>query len=144
MQAIQRILVPTDFSDSSAAGAEYASDLARKLGASVELIHVVETASLWSMAGAGILGNVLGQIRQDAERRLAGFAGKHFAGVTLNRHVREGNPALEILRAAGEAGCNAIVMSTHGRTGPAHLLIGSVAEKVVRKSPVPVLTVRAA
>ena len=61
----------------------------------------------------------------------------------LRTLLREGDPSVEILEAAKESGATMIVMGTHGRSGLAHLFLGSVAEKVVRKSPIPVLTVRA-
>jgi len=72
-----------------------------------------------------------------------GFARQHFPGLqSVSCDVRDGNTFLEILQATWEKGCDPIVMGTHGRTGLAHLLIGSVAEKVVRKSPISFVTVR--
>ena len=81
-------------------------------------------------------------LQSGAAEELRRFAEARFTGVELKLQVREGDPSREIIRAAADLGADLIVLGTHGRTGVAHLLIGSVAEKVVRKSPVPVLTVR--
>ena len=87
----------------------------------------------------------ISEYRAIAHEHATGFAKRHLAdaaGVTV--HVRDGNPFVEILQAARDFHSDLIVMGTHGRTGMAHLLIGSVAEKVVRASHVPVVTVREA
>ncbi len=144
MKAIERILVPTDFSDCAAAAADLAARLARQLGAADELVTVVDTSPLLEVYGdVQYRDERIAYIRDKARQELGAFARKHFAGVDrVRQDVRDGNTFLEILQAAKDTGSDLIVMGTYGRTGLAHLLIGSVAEKVVRKSPVPVLTVR--
>ena len=76
----------------------------------------------------------------DAERQIAGIA-KSIAGVKVTTAVLEGNPSRVIVAAAGDRKCQLIVMGTHGRGGLSHLVLGSVAERVVRTAPCPVLTV---
>lgn len=144
MKPFERILVATDCSAGAAAGAEAAAQLALQLNASVDVITVVDTSTFEEIYGdigyrRERLADVHGKARDDAQA----FAKEHLAKVArVQVHVRDGNTFLEILEAARELGSDVIVLGTHGRTGLAHLLIGSVAEKVVRKSPIPVLTVR--
>jgi nucleotide-binding universal stress UspA family protein len=145
MKAIERILVPTDFSECAGAAADQAAQLAKQLGAAIEVVTVVDTSPLLEAYGDVDYRNErIAYIRGQARQQLEAFTRKHFAGPERARQeVRDGNTFLEILRAAHDTGSDLIVLGTHGRTGLAHLLIGSIAEKVVRKSPVPVLTVRA-
>jgi nucleotide-binding universal stress UspA family protein len=144
MKPFARILVPTDLSVGADAAAEVAAELARQLKASVDVVTVVDTSAFATIYGDAVyrsqrIAEIHGQAHNDAQR----FADRHFSGIeSVNVHVRDGNTFLELLQAAQELRCDMIVMGTHGRTGLAHLLIGSVAEKVVRKSPIPVLTVR--
>jgi len=144
----ERLLVPTDFSPGASAAATAAANLARALGASVDVLTVVDTSPLADAYGdPSFRAERIAAIHAKANENAAAFADRHFAGVLqapqIRVQVRDGNTFLEILRAAEDLGSDAIVMGTHGRTGVAHLLIGSVAEKVVRKSPIPVMTVRA-
>jgi nucleotide-binding universal stress UspA family protein len=140
------LLVPTDGSPGASAAAGVAALLAREVGASIDVLTVVDTSPLADAYGdpsfrAERIAAIHAKARQDA----AAFADRHFAGIHQVRvHVRDGDTFLEILRAAKELESDVIVMGTHGRTGLQHLLIGSVAEKVVRKSPIPVMTVRGA
>jgi nucleotide-binding universal stress UspA family protein len=145
MKAIEWILVPTDFSECAGAAAEQAAQLAKQLGAAIEVVTVVDTSPLLEAYGDVDYRNErIAYIRGQARQQLEAFARKHFAGLErVRQDVRDGNTFLEILQAAHDTGSDLIVLGTHGRTGLAHLLIGSTAEKVVRKSPVPVLTVRA-
>lgn len=144
MKPVQRILVPTDFSDCAGVAAQWAAPLARLLGAAVEVVTVVDTTHFAEIYGdEAYRTERITQIHGEAMQQLEGFARRHFPGLqSVSCDVRDGNTFLEILQAAREKGCDLIVMGTHGRTGLAHLLIGSVAEKVVRKSPIPVVTVR--
>ena len=144
MKPVQRILVPTDFSDCSAAAADLAAQLARQLGAAVEVVTVVDTSPLLEAYGdVAYREERIADIRGQAGRKLDAFTEAHCAGIeSVRSQVRDGNTLDEILEAARETGSELIVMGTHGRTGLAHLLIGSIAEKVVRHSPLPVLTVR--
>jgi nucleotide-binding universal stress UspA family protein len=143
---ITRILVPTDFSADAEAAVRYALDLARRVNALVHVVHVVEdpiAAGMWSseIYNVDIEGLQINLVR-DAERRLRARVANGDPAVTME--VRKGAAAKQILEAAGEWGSDLIVMGTHGRTGFAHMVMGSVAEKVVRLAPCPVLTLRAA
>ncbi|MBX9604989.1 MAG: universal stress protein [Gammaproteobacteria bacterium] len=144
MNPVSRILVPTDLSECAGAAAAWAAGLARQLGAVIELVTVVDTTHFNEIYGDETLRNQrIAHIRGEAGKQLEAFAQRYLGGLEqVRREVRDGNTMQEILAAAGEKGCELIVMGTHGRTGVAHLLIGSVAEKVVRQSTVPVLTVR--
>ncbi len=146
MIALKKILVPTDFSDTSAVAVRYARALADAFGASVHLIHVVEDPFVYGWTGEGYIPD-LPQFRES----LAGSARERLNQV-FNPSEREkyhaavcvlfGSSFLEIVRYAKQHEIDVIVMGTHGRGPIAHMLMGSVAEKVVRKAPCPVLTVR--
>jgi nucleotide-binding universal stress UspA family protein len=144
---LSRITVPIDFSPDSETAFAWALELARALGASVDLIHVVENplaAGVWSSAmyTAEVQGLQINLVR-DATRRLRDFVPKvDSVPCRLRRHVRVGDPAREIVNFAGEKGASLIVMGTLGRTGLSHLMIGSVAEHVSRSAPCPLLTVK--
>ncbi|HZP42147.1 MAG TPA: universal stress protein [Candidatus Binatia bacterium] len=132
---IARIVVPTDFSVCSMRALQRAEALAQRLGAEVVLVHVDPSV---------VLGSEVAPARQDAVRReldgIAAVLGTR--GVRARGVVRAGAPAEEILAVAMAEGADLIVMGTHGRTGLAHALLGSVAEDVVRRALCPVLTVR--
>jgi nucleotide-binding universal stress UspA family protein len=143
---ITRILVPLDFSAHSETALRYAQDLARACHAAIHLLMVVENplaAGVWSSETytAEIAELQLNLVR-DAEKRLRESVPADASHVTTE--VRTGPAATQILDAARERGSDLIVMSTHGRTGLAHAVMGSVAEKVVRLAPCPVLTLHAA
>lgn len=142
MSQIQRILCPTDFSECSERAFERAIDLARTLGASVHLAHVHELVAYSSPEGALLLTDpiVLQRINDGLRRELAKKAEK-VEGVTVTTGLTEGWPAREIVRLAEELPADLIVIGTHGRSGFQRFLLGSVAEKVLRTSKVPVVTV---
>jgi nucleotide-binding universal stress UspA family protein len=144
MKPIERIMVPTDFSAGANAAADVAAELARRLNASVDVVTVVDTSTFAYIYGDEAYRNQrIAEIHGRSHDDVQQFAGRHFSGLEhVKVHVRDGNTFLEILQAAQDLGSDMIIMGTHGRTGLAHLLVGSVAEKVVRKSSVPVLTVR--
>jgi nucleotide-binding universal stress UspA family protein len=138
------ILHPTDFSPSSEYAFHIAVDLAKEHGANLLVLHVVETL------GAGNLtyGEAISQVQPEGyQRRLWDDFRRRIpavpAAVTVEPLLAEGEPAKEIDRVAREQHCDLIVMGTHGRTGLDHLLMGSVAERVVRQVPCPVLVVKA-
>jgi universal stress protein A len=142
---ITRILVPIDFSGDADAAFAYASALAATVGASLHLLHVVEdplAAGVWSseIYTAEIAGLQINLVR-DAEQRLRGYASGKAGEITTE--VRTGHVARAVLEFAKENAIDLIVMGTHGRTGLAHVVMGSVAERVVRLAPCPVLTLRA-
>ena len=136
---ISRILVATDFSDQASKALEWARTFAGALGAKLVLLHVINIFSLAEtgcvMAGVDPLHLVREQARRymDEVKRLVPDA---------EVLIREASPRPAIVDAALELDCQMIIMGTHGRSGLAHLLLGSVAEYVVRNSKVPVLTVR--
>lgn len=154
-EPIKRILVPTDFSDTADAALTYARLLAARYGASLQLLHVLDDpfvteglAAEAYMTEAPVLRSAL---LREAQNRLAqrvvplrrGGEFEGSPGVTrVDAEVLFGHGAKTIAEYALDRGANLIVMGTHGRTGVAHLLLGSVAERLVRHAPCPVLTVR--
>lgn len=142
-----RILVPTDFSPASDAAVHYARALAETFGATLRLLHVLEDPAASTAFVADGYGVDTADIREalfaDARERLArALPLTERARFHVTSEALVGMPAATIVDYAAAAGANLIVMGTHGRTGLAHLLMGSVAEHVVRTAPCPVLTVR--
>jgi nucleotide-binding universal stress UspA family protein len=147
MIALEQIMVPTDFSKPSEIALHYAKELARNFKASLHVVHVLEPMQLMPLASPG--GTIPGMysLRDEWEKRVHEQLGK-----MLNNGEREqfrakllmltGSPFVEIIRYARSQSIDLIVMGTHGRGPISHMLIGSVAERVVRKAPCPVLTVR--
>lgn len=146
MPKIKRLLVPTDFSNTSDLAVGYAIDLAHRYGASIHLVHVVEDASFMNTYPDGFFAELPAlrdRLMAEAEARLTDTVDRcSAASVAVTRQVVDGRPARVIVQIAGERGTDLIVMGTHGRSGVAHLLLGSVAEHVVRTAPCPVFTVR--
>lgn len=145
---LNRILLPTDFSNYSHVAVGYACALAEKFGAELHLLHVVQDV-IALVPEPGLAFPVTGidplEMQAAAEEGLTRvIEPENTAGLNVVRAVRQGPPFLEIIRYARENDIGLIVMGTHGRSGLAHALMGSVAEKVVRKSPCPVLTVHPA
>jgi len=148
MLTLKTVLVPTDFSDASESALRYGKAMAEAFGASLHVVHVMEDllAHAWA---AEVYVSSMPQLRDEIEKesrqRLATLLTdadrKTFRVETA---LLAGNPFLEIIRYAKAHDVDLIVMGTHGRGPIAHMLLGSVAEKVVRKSPCPVLTVREA
>jgi nucleotide-binding universal stress UspA family protein len=142
MITLERILVPTDFSDYSRPAITYACELAKRFSAELQVLHVVPPPLI---AGPyiGAVSDAVLQPEVAAKRELEELEDPGFQQVArVERVIRMGTPFVEIVRYAKENDIDLIVMGTHGRTGVVHALIGSVAEKVVRKAPCPVLTVR--
>jgi nucleotide-binding universal stress UspA family protein len=145
---IKHILVPTDFSVHANAALGYALDLSRALGATVGVLNVIEeplAAGMWAseVYTAEIAGLTI-NLTKDAEERLRRTAAEPGAEGLIVHGIRIGRPAPTIVEVAAEVAADLIVMGTAGRSGIAHVLMGSVAERVVRTAPCPVLTVRAA
>src|SRR5512143_2671907 len=150
MKPMRRILVATDFSACADAAADVAAPLARQLEVAVELMTVVDTSWVTDASGEPAWHRQrIEEIRRHARQHLQKVAEGHFSGVgEIHLHVFAGgldppNPPAEVVRAAESLGCDLIVLGTHGKKGFEHLLIGSVAEKVVRMAHIPVLTVHA-
>jgi nucleotide-binding universal stress UspA family protein len=146
MISLHRILVPTDFGKSSENALKYGLAFAQKFGAEVWLLHVVQDLALFipeaimvAPPPAPPVEQFVAAAKTALERVVEGL---NVEGVALRAEVGVG-PAFDgIVRMAKEKGVDLIVMGTHGHTGLAHVLLGSVAEKVVRRAPCPVLTVR--
>jgi nucleotide-binding universal stress UspA family protein len=141
MEGSRTILVPIDFENASLDALTQAQGLAETLGVEVVLLHVYSVPTTFyteiaPMAGPGLAE----ELRLAATDTLARFAAAHG---NLQTILRCGDPTTETLAVIDETRPEMVVMGTHGRTGLAHLLLGSVAENIVRKSPVPVLTLRA-
>jgi nucleotide-binding universal stress UspA family protein len=146
MTAFRRILHPTDFSRASAPARRRAVALARACRAPLVLLHVMTPPSPFIGEGTppSSYADLLILARRSARRRLAAaLARVRRESVRAQGIFVEGLPADEILRAARRARADLIVMGTHGRTGVSRVFMGSVAERVVRESRCPVLTVRA-
>jgi universal stress protein A len=143
-----RILVPTDFSEPSDAALQYARMVASKFGASLHLLHVFEpspylagavSAEVYVADASAIRAELMEHAKnQLAERVTAGDRERYGA----RTEIVTGQSASSIVKYATERHMDLIVMGTHGRSGISHLLLGSVAEHVVRAAPCPVLTVR--
>lgn len=137
--SIRRILFPTDFSEPARHAQGYAKTLAEKFGAELHVIHVVpevimpatDSIAVWTLPEGSMKAQV-----ESAERQLASVAGD-----AAIRTVTVGFPVEEIMKYAKEHSIDLLVVGTHGHTGLSHLLLGSVAEKLVRLASCPVLTV---
>jgi nucleotide-binding universal stress UspA family protein len=146
MTAINRILVPVDFSAHADRAIAYAVSMGKHFGACVELFHVVHDPFESGGWGSEVYMSDIDGLRQraldDAKTRLercrSTLSGGDFAIVAT---VRMGHVANTIVEYAKAVQADLVVMGTHGRTGLAHFIIGSVAERVVRLAPCPVLTV---
>jgi universal stress protein A len=136
MIKLQRILLPTDFSEYSAAARMYACAFADQFQCELHVLHVVQDLAPLVPEPGAALAPPVDYLRERA------IDPNWSVGKTVVRVVRQGPPFLEIVRYAQETNIDLIVLGTHGRGGLAHMLLGSVAEKVVRKAPCPVLTVR--
>lgn len=135
---IHHILAPTDFSVHANQAVTSAFELAQTCGAKLSLLHVIEIPEY-----AIEVALPLADLEQQARQSLAGLLPKAVAAhVEVTRLVELGVPYLRILEVARTEHVDLIVMATHGRTGLGHLVLGSVAERIVRLAPCPVLTIR--
>jgi nucleotide-binding universal stress UspA family protein len=147
-EAITKILVPVDFSPHAERAFGYATTLAQRFNARLGLVHVVEdpyvTGAWTSEVYVPNVGELLKGLIANAEGQLATLKQSAAAlGLGAETAVITGRPADAIVRHAKEGGFDLIVMGTHGRIGLSHAVMGSVAERVVRTAPCPVLTVHA-
>jgi universal stress protein A len=145
MEKISKILVPLDFSEASARALRYAVDLANRYDATLELVHVFDVAA-HGLPDPMLLDpkqfeTAINMLHEElaAAKRAAAAGGIELVDTAL----LHGKPAAEILKRAQEGSFDLIVLGTHGRSGLKHLLIGSVAELIVRSAPCPVLAVKA-
>jgi nucleotide-binding universal stress UspA family protein len=143
----KRILCPIDFSDASRAALEAAAEVAKRYGAKVALFHAYPVPGYTFPDGSFVASSkMLDELSEQAQRHLVEWKaiaeGLGIASVEIATAI--GEPAHEILAFAKEHQADLLVLGTHGRTGIQHALMGSVAERVVRRSTCPVLTVRPA
>ena len=143
---VNRILVPTDFSETADKALAYAKDLAPKLGASLHLVHIYRdpyavacTPEVYAPVPADVRERAIEEARERLFERLDADEEQRFRG---SRGIIRGLIAPQIVDYAANNDIDLIVMGTHGRRGVAHMLLGSVAEHVVRTAACPVLTVR--
>lgn len=148
MILFNRILLPTDFSNNAASARDYACELADKFGAQLHVLSVVQDVAL-VLPETGMFLTVLlpsvPEIVETAETALKSVLDPEWASRhDVVRQVLVGTPDLKIVQYSIEEQMDLIVMGTHGRTGLQHVMLGSVAERVLRKSKCPVLTIRSA
>jgi nucleotide-binding universal stress UspA family protein len=151
MLAIKTILLPTDGSECSAKAMAYALSLAKRYGGRVVALHVIDrrweeqTRAAFVEVGQDLTQKIREGYAEEARRILQAVAeAAAKAGVPVETRTITGIPFDDIVRIGAELAADLIIMGTHGRTGISHLLLGSVAERVVRRAPCPVLTVRQA
>ncbi|WP_254769418.1 universal stress protein [Salinilacihabitans rarus] len=137
-----RILVPTDGSVEGERAVEYAIDLARAHDATIRAIYVVNAASYGGLPMETAWDGISDALREEGEVAVERVEELAPEDVTVETKVLEGSPSRVIVSEAAAVSCDLVVMGTHGRGGIDRLLLGSVAERVVRSAPVPVLTVR--
>jgi universal stress protein A len=152
MPTVERILVPTDYSECSRAAFAFALEFAAKVAAPVDLLHVWSAPYFgpgYGLDTAAVLVDpvsnqtIFDLIRNEAVSEMLRFAASVRAppGVAVSTHVESGDPLHKILEFAKEHGSDLLVVGTHGRTGAGRWLLGSVAERLVRLAHCPVLTV---
>jgi nucleotide-binding universal stress UspA family protein len=145
MDTIKKILVPIDFSNFSKNALKYAINFAKKFDSKIYLVYVIEPVIYPSDFSMGqvtfpVSDNEMNDRAKEELDNLAKF-GKN-SDIEIETIIKTGKPFVEINETAGELDADLIIIATHGNTGIEHLLFGSTAEKVVRKAPCPVLTLR--
>ena len=143
MEGYKKILFPTDLSEGSKSIAENVKLMAEKFGAEIDLLYVSNVGQYYSsinLPAAG-LTNFEQEVILAAEGQLDDFAEEHFKGMNYNTDIIAGNPADEIIEYAQKNGSNLIIMG-HSRAGLERVLLGSVAHRIVKLSPVPVMIIR--
>lgn len=142
---IKKVLVPIDFSDYSKSSLRYAVNFAKQFKAEIYLIYVVEPVIYppdFSM-GQIAIPSVSAEWDERAKVELENLAKTEIPeGIKVKTILKNGKPFLEIIDTASEENIDLIIIATHGHSGVEHILFGSTAEKVVRKAPCPVLTLR--
>ena len=139
----RRILVPVDFSDSSARALRDAANRAAESGGSLIIIYVIPAEYGWLGFGRTELRDLDRSLQRQAADRLRAFADENVGeNVPVDMEIRIGQPAEEIVAAARESKCDSIMISTRGLTGLDRYLIGSVADRVARLAPCPVVLIR--
>jgi universal stress protein A len=131
MMYLRKILVTTDLSEHSLAAMEYAASFGLLYSSTLYLLHVIDSKEAHR------------RTEEEARRALDEFILKHVSpDIRLTPVIRQGHPSFEIRKFAEQEGVDLIVIATHGRTGLRHIVMGSVAERTVRQSNVPVLSIK--
>jgi nucleotide-binding universal stress UspA family protein len=141
----KRICCPIDFSDASRAAMEVAADLARRCGAQLVLLHAYPIPGYTFPDGSVVASpRMMQELAEQAERHLEDWRhdAENILGGPVQGEKAVGEPAAEIVSFAKGRAVDLLVLGTHGRTGIEHALMGSIAERVVRRAHCPVLTVR--
>ena len=145
MIRMRKILAPTDFSEGSKRALKYAVSFAKEYHASLTVLHVVDVIYYdygWMYGGVPMPDRVICEHDENVQSALEEFVPQSYReGLDVTLEVGHGQPFREIIRYAREHEADLVVLATHGRMGLSHLFLGSVAEKVVRGAPCPVLTV---
>jgi nucleotide-binding universal stress UspA family protein len=143
MPKIKKILAPTDFSELSKLGVRYALELARDTSAEVVVYHVIDFGDEWAEPQREVAAHP--DLLEHSRKKLDAFLAANFADcidlVEVRHAVEIGTPTQAINEKAASEAADMIVMSTHGRTGLEHMILGSVTEKIVARAPCPVLVV---
>jgi nucleotide-binding universal stress UspA family protein len=146
MRPIRRILVPTDFGECSAPALRLAAFLAEQLHAELILLHVVQDVTLAlpdAVMPTPVPGPDLAEMIESGKQGLANLIrSEHLEHLHPQTEIRVGSPVAEIVAAAKDLHADLLCIGTHGRTGLAHLILGSQAERILREAPCPVLTVK--
>lgn len=144
MIKIKTILFPTDFSEYSEYALKYALSFASIHQAKLYIIHVVTELNIPVGFGSVIpLTKIYDDMEQEAKKKIQHTIPQHFLDkIDVEYIIARGNPFLEIINAAKNHNIDLITIATHGRTGLAHVFLGSTAEKVIRKAPCPVLCIK--
>jgi len=149
MFPFKKVLCPTDFSEPSLCGLRLANEMASKFDMEIIVLNIhkpIPRLPTPRIEASDITFDISAyeeHVADDARETLASLSDSVFDdGVKVRHEVRMGRPAYEILRFANEEDVDAICIATHGRTGIAHIVFGSVASKVVRRSVCPVITIR--
>jgi nucleotide-binding universal stress UspA family protein len=140
--SFRRIIIAVDGSVFAARAANVGFELARSLGAEAALIHVIDPSVVVAPEGGYPAGELIAMAEQDGKRLLAGFSQRASVQSPPLEFIQVGKPATEIVKAAQEWPADLIVIGSHGRGGVQRLLLGSVADGVMRHAKCPVLVVR--
>jgi nucleotide-binding universal stress UspA family protein len=143
MQAFKQILFPVDLSEVSPKIAPYVIEMAEKFDAEIHLLFVARILQYFTSIYVPhpSVNKFETEVIEGAEKKLQEFMEEYFKDVPCKAKVMLGDPAEETLNYVRSEGIDLVIMGTHGRKGLEHILFGSVAERVVKQSPVPVLTV---
>ncbi len=141
---VRRILAPIDFSENAASVLDWAAHLAKEHGSRILLLHVYHLpVEFQQLEGAYLPPDFWSTVKNEAEQQLGRFAEDlRGRGLEIEALVREGYPATVIVEEAESLEADLVVIGTHGLSGLKHMLLGSIAERVVQKAPCPVLTVK--